>query len=133
MICLSGPRAAQLSPLPKSPMIRLGRACDAWGTAAFAQVLKEEIERLGPACLPLQQGLRTGSQALDRDIRAMILSVAETDACIRVRAGLFYLSVIAGCSCADDPTPIDECNEYCEVQLEIDKATAETTITLLPE
>jgi hypothetical protein len=50
-----------------------------------------------------------------------------------VKAGIFYTGVIAGCSCADDPTPVDELNEYCVVQFDIDRMTAETTVRLLAE
>jgi len=50
-----------------------------------------------------------------------------------VKAGLLYAGIIAGCSCADDPTPIDEVTEYCVVRFDIDKATAETKVTLLSE
>jgi hypothetical protein len=39
--------------------------------------------------------------------------------------------VIAGCSCADDPTPTNELDEFCELQLDIDKLTAVATVTLL--
>ena len=49
---------------------------------------------------------------------------------IRVKAGLAYNGIIAGCSCSDDPTPIDETNEYCEVLFSINKETAETTVEL---
>ena len=52
---------------------------------------------------------------------------------ILVKAGIFYTGIIAGCSCADDPTPLDEQNEYCELELNINKETAETTIVLLEE
>ena len=48
-----------------------------------------------------------------------------------MNAGIFYRSVIGGCSCADDPTPVDEQAEYCEVVVEIDKVTAEAKVTLL--
>jgi len=50
-----------------------------------------------------------------------------------VKAGIFYKSIIAGCSCSDDPSPIDEVDEHCEVMIEIDKRSAEATITLLPD
>jgi len=46
--------------------------------------------------------------------------------------GVFFQSVIGGCSCTDDPTPASEINEYCEALLEIDKATADTVI-MIPE
>ena len=41
--------------------------------------------------------------------------------------------MLAGCSCADDPTPVEEISQYCEVRLDIDKTTAETTVALLTE
>ena len=113
-------------------MIRFEQTLAAWGAPAFEPVLKEELERLTLDELPLQQGMVAGSHALKTGIQAMILSASETEEHIVARAGIFYRSIIAGCSCADDPTPIDECNEYCEVELKIDKATAETTIALLP-
>jgi len=105
----------------------------AWGRPDFKALLKREIEALSYRELPLQQGLTMGSYALDKDIEAMILSVQELETCIQVKVGIFYKSIIAGCSCADDPTPIDECNEHCEVMLEINKQTAATTITLLTD
>jgi hypothetical protein len=61
----------------------------------------------------------------------MILGVAEGSGTISVRAGVFFSAVIAGCSCADDPTPVDEINEYCESRVEIDRTTAEARLTLL--
>jgi hypothetical protein len=69
----------------------------------------------------------------DSPFQALIISVREDAGVIRVKAGMFYTGVIAGCSCADDPTPIDELTEYCVVQFDIDRATAATTVTLLAE
>ena len=106
---------------------------NAWGTPEFKAALMREIEQLSVNELPLQQGLTTGSHALDDDIQAMILNVQETRSSIRVKAGIFYKAIIAGCSCSDDPTPIDECNEHCEVLIEINKASGEATITLLQD
>jgi hypothetical protein len=68
---------------------------------------------------------------MPKSLCAMILSVTEQPECIQVKAGLFYTGSVAGCSCADDPTPLDEINEYCEARFDIDKQTAATTITLL--
>ena len=114
-------------------MIRLPNALNAWGTPGFEAILKQEIEELDAAHLPLQQGLAISSHVTDRPFRAMVISVREEPGVIRVKAGIFYTGVIAGCNCADDPTPIDEQNEYCVVQFEIDRATADTTVTLLEE
>jgi len=114
-------------------MIRLNNSLNAWGTPDFEAVLKQEIAQLGADQLPLQQGLSTGNYAADAPITVMINSVAEVEDVIRVRAGIFYKSVLGGCSCADDPTPTSENNEYCEVQLDIDKTTAATAITPVVE
>jgi len=113
--------------------MRLTKALSAWGTSDFAQVLKAEIESLDAGQLQLQRGLSTGSYAVADKLGAMIISVAEASNCIRAKAGIFYSSIIAGCSCADDPTPVDQSYEYCVVQLDIDKATAETTVVVLAE
>lgn len=36
-------------------------------------------------------------------------------------------------SCADDPTPVDELTEYCVLQFDIDRTTADASVTLLAE
>ena len=112
-------------------MIQLNKALKAWGTPDFKAVLKLEIARLGAAELPLQQGLSVSSYVTAEPITVMIINVAEIENVIRVKAGIFYQGVIGGCSCADDPTPINENNEYCEVLLDIDKTTAATSVALV--
>jgi len=112
---------------------RFSNTLKAWGTTDFKTVIKQEIEALSCHQLPLQQGLTSGSYALDDDIEAMILHMQESETSIQVKAGIFYKAVIAGCSCSDDPTPIDECNEHCEIIIDIDKQSAEATIKLLPD
>jgi hypothetical protein len=114
-------------------MIRLDKALSAWGAPDFVAVLKQEIAQLGADHLPLQQGLSTGNYVTDAPISVMINSVAEMEDVIRIRAGIFYQGVLGGCSCADDPTPASESNEYCEVQLDIDKATAAIAVVPLTE
>ncbi len=114
-------------------MIRLPQSLQSWGTPEFQGVLKRELEQLGSEQLPLQHGLSSSSYALDDKLNIIIHGVAEEAACLRVKAGIFYSGIIAGCSCADDPTPVDENIEYCEVRVDIDKTTAEATITLLAD
>lgn len=113
--------------------MQLKASLQAWNTPAFRDTLKAEIARLGPADLPLQQGLSGSSYATDTPPQAVILSATDAGDCLRVKAGLFYAGIIAGCSCADDPTPVDEQTEYCEVLLEIDKGSGETRVTLLAQ
>jgi hypothetical protein len=114
-------------------MIRLPKSLNAWGTPDFRNILKEEIEQMGAEQLPLQQGLSTSSYALDDKLNAIIISVSEGASLICAKVGIFYMGIIPGCSCADDPTPVEEQVEYCVVQLDINKMTAETTVALLAE
>ena len=114
-------------------MALLPKSLAAWNSLDFKKILKQEIAQLDASALPLQQGLTTGSYAIDSKREVMINGVSDDSNFIRVRAGIFYAGIIAGCNCADDPTPVDEHNEYCEVQFEINKVTAETMITLLTE
>jgi len=114
-------------------MIRLPNVLRARGTSEFSDILRQEIEQLDAQQLPLQQGLSFSSHVTDRPFQARIISTREENGFLRVKAGIFYTGIIAGCSCADDPTPIDELNEYCVVRLDIDTSTAETVVTLLNE
>lgn len=114
-------------------MIRLPQALAAWGTPEFTEVLRQDIEQLDAEQLPLQQGLSRSSYVTDQPFQARIIAAREEAGSLRVKAGIFYTGVIAGCSCADDPTPIDEMTEYCVVSLDIDTVTAEARVTLLDE
>lgn len=112
-------------------MIKLDKSLLAWGTPEFAEVLKQEVAQLGAGQLPLQQGLSSSNYVSEAPITVCINRVTEMDNTIRVTAGILYQGIISGCSCADDPTPINEINEYCEIQLDIDRATAVAAVTLL--
>jgi hypothetical protein len=113
-------------------VLQFTRARNAWGTPDFPAVVKREIEALDPGELPLQQGLSTTSYVTGARHTAMIIATQEAADHIRVRAGIFYAGVVAGCSCADDPTPVEAQHEYCEILIEIDQRTAKTIITLQP-
>lgn len=113
-----------------TPRIRLARSLQAWDTAGFATVLQQELEQLDPALLPLQQGLRGSSYAIERAPQVMLISASDRAGMIHARAGLFYTGIIAGCSCADDPTPVEEQAEYCVVDITIDRLTGAATIRL---
>ncbi len=117
----------------RSSVLRLSEAMKAWGTPDFTDILKREIEQLDTRWLPLQQALSRGSHVGTGDREAMILGITEEAGSIRVKAGVFYTGVIAGCNCADDPTPVAEEPEYCELRFDIDTATALATVTLLDD
>ena len=113
--------------------IRLPESANAWGTPDFNTVLKREIEGLDAGQLPLQEGLSLTSHVADSRHTAILLRAAEEGGVLRARVGLFYAGIIAGCSCADDPTPVDEVTEYCEMLLEIDLHTAEAAAALVED
>ncbi len=113
--------------------IQLKKSLSAWGTPEFNLILKMELEGLDVDQLPLQQGLSSSSFALDDNLSVIIMSSSLRTDIIAVKAGIFYSGLIAGCNCADDPSPdSNEQNEYCEIQLQIDRATGEASVSLIP-
>ncbi len=114
-------------------MINLCNVVNAWDTATFNDILKVELEKMGVDQLPLQQGLSFSNIALDTHIKVVPLSSTETDNSIIIKAGIFYSGIISGCNCADDPSPVNEQNEYCEVQINIQKISGDTIIHLLTD
>lgn len=112
-------------------MIRLAASLAAWGSPAFESTLRDELVRSGAAALPLQAAVTYGSCVADRPLGVMIKQVDDTAQRLCIKVGVAFHSIIAGCSCADDPTPENEIAEFCELLLDIDKMTADTSITLL--
>ena len=115
----------------QSPTMQLTHSLTAWKTADFSDIFKAEVKQLDPDLLPLQQGLAHSSSANGANLGVTVLNLGETPDEIQVKAGLFYSGIIAGCSCADDPTTQHEVNEYCEVRFVIKKHTGEAMVTLL--
>jgi hypothetical protein len=112
-------------------MIQLPKTRDAWNTPGFDQILKGELEAIDAAQLPLQQGLTLSSMVSPEPFSVIVIDKEESREFIQCRVSIIYAGIIAGCSCSDDPTPLDRQTEYCELQLEIDKLSAETRIILL--
>jgi len=112
-------------------VLSLQKSVVAWCGTSFNSTLKAELELAGAEHFPLQSGLSASGYALSDKLQVMVLGAVETEGMIRANVGVFYEGVISGCNCADDPTPVDTNNEYCEVQVEINLSTAEAVITLL--
>ena len=112
-------------------MIKLTTSLENIDSPDFKKVLKEDIQNIEPTLLPLQQGLSFSSYVGKGSFNAVILKITDNTNNLRIKAGIFYTGIIAGCSCSDDPTPTDEQNEYCEIQFDINKETAETDVKLL--
>ena len=117
--------------LEEKQMLKLTDVLKAWETPDFERTLKENIQELDNGVLPLQEGLSQSNHVGDEKISVIVLNTTETPESICVKTGIFYAGIIAGSCCADDPTPISENTEYCEVLFEINKKSAETAIILL--
>ena len=112
-------------------MFRLNLSLLAWDTDTFNVVFIKEVCALDLNDLPLQEALSHSSYANSDNLAATVLNKKSDDNKLFIKAGIFYTGIITGCNCADDPTPVDENNEYCEVLFSIDRKTAETTVSLL--
>lgn len=71
------------------------------------------------------------SHALEEKPDILVLGVDDDGGVIHVRIGVFYSGVVAGCSCADDPTPVEPVNEYCEMSVALDKLSGVATVRLV--
>jgi hypothetical protein len=109
-------------------MPRFDSALGDWGSDAFAETLKHEIEGLEPGILPLLQGSSRGGVPDEREIKAMLLQASEGPDSIQARVGIFFNEILAGCSCGDEPMSLQS---YCEMQVDIDKSTAEASFSVL--
>jgi len=114
-------------------MILLPKTLNAWGTKDFVLIFKQEVSGLDMNKLPLQQALSLSSYVSNEKISALVNRSEALENRLIIHAGIFYSGIIAGCSCSDDPTPIDTQNEYCEVIFTIDNKTAQTTVSLKPD
>lgn len=113
-------------------MTTLPNSLAAWGTADFRPVLKAELAALDADRLGLQAALTASSHALDHGHEAVLLAATENADSLAVKVGIFYRGVIAGCNCADDPSPPDELTEYCELAITIARPDGRAHIQLLP-
>ncbi len=111
--------------------MQLTSALNAWGSPQFADILKQELQAMPVEALPLQQGLERTSHVLDAPRSVMVIASNDSGDAICATVGVFYSGILAGCSCADDPTPVEPVPEYCEMRIEIDKATGEATAALV--
>lgn len=114
-------------------MILLPHSLQAIGAPDAKVRIKAELEQLSADLLPLQQAMAYSSYVSEEPFSVMVIDITEEPDSVLVTAGVFYRGIVAGCSCADDPTPIESQQEYCELLLRIDRATAETTVSLRPQ
>ena len=103
-------------PVDPAPILAALKQRDAPG---FHHALKRAIRSLP---LPLSALMQHGSRPRDSSPEPVILAVEDMGGMVRIRFGLFFQSIDAGCACEDDPTPINDINEYAELALILDMA-----------
>jgi len=112
-------------------MLQLTKSLQAWNSAEFKSTFIRQLSQLSLDELPLQQALLLGSYATKDNLKIIVNSMTEQQDSLLITTGIFYSSIIAGCNCSDDPTPVDPNSEYCEMLFTINKLTAETDIKII--
>ena len=113
--------------------LTLPETCTAWSQPDFGTVLLTELRQTGALPGLLQQGLSRGSHVLTDDVALLVLQRSEQGDALQVKAGLSYFSIIPGCACEADPTPMSELPEYVELGIAIRRSDAVATLALLDD
>jgi hypothetical protein len=111
-------------------MPTLACALRAWPSRSFAQALKRELEDLHIRYLPLEKGTTHGGMVDDDALTVTVLGVEETGEYILAKIGVFFTEIVICCGCGDDPMSV---NAYCQMQVVINKQSAEASFELLED
>ena len=113
------------------PSVCLARTLAAWSGPQREAVLKQELEELDSGLLPLREAMARGNQVAVEPVRVLVLATGEGEDCFQARLGLLFASLIGGCQCADDPSPLEALPEYAELEIRIDPLTGAAQWRLL--
>lgn len=119
--------------------IYLTQTLAAWDSPQRDAVLKQELERVDPGLLPLREAMAHGNQVAAEPFRVLVLTTGDDEvgagnekdaggagaegSDYRARVGLLFGSLVGGCQCADDPSPLEALPEYAELEIRIDRRT----------
>jgi hypothetical protein len=109
-------------------MATMPNSLQAWGSDDFKQVLQKEMETFRRDVLPLDQVIDHGNRVYDNDLGVTVMRVSDDENAIYAKVGVFFAEVISCVSCGEGD-PIDEA--YCEMQVTIDKRSAEATFQVV--
>lgn len=91
---------------------------DAWGTPDWDDALARFLSSVEARSLPLTRLLSYGSFPLEEGMVLRLLSATRPqDGVLLLKVAVFFDSVLAGCSCADDPSGESVFAEYGELEL----------------
>lgn len=115
---------------PQLVSVLFTESLSAWPSAAFNNSVKLELKNLKPDILPLNKATTQGGRIDDNHIDFTILNTSDSDHSLQIKAGVFFIEIIGGCNCGDEPHSV---NGYCEIQVSINKETSETHFILLDD
>lgn len=106
--------------------MKLIRACEAWNTSRFEEILKEELSLMGPDALQLHRATSNGGLIEKQGLQFHLLnSDADADT-LYISLQVFFDETIINCGCGDDPYAVPG---VCTLQLEIRRSDADAQIT----
>lgn len=111
-------------------MPKLIESLRAWNSDQFPNTLKHELENMEAGTLPLMMGVSQGGIPDDKTISVSLLKVKEHPTSIQADVSVFFTEILAGCSCGDEPMSM---NGYCEMQVRVDKTTADAEFKILTD
>lgn len=111
------------------PCINLAEVAAAWRLPVFERKFCRAVADLDKSLLPLQAALEQGNHVGESPPGVTVLGCQRTGDVIEVRAGIFFTGINAGNCCADDPGPVEEHPEYCELVFRIHAVSGETSIS----
>jgi hypothetical protein len=109
-------------------MLDFSSVVKAWGSPDFQARFKAAVEQLSHGQLPLQQALAHTSSVSDEPFTAVVISCDADDDILYINAAIFFSGIVAGCSCADDPTPLEPQLENCLLQFDIDRQSGAASV-----
>lgn len=109
-------------------MPKFTRTLHSWKTDSFVSNLKNEIKNLAAGSLPLAKSLTQGGYVDDTNLEVSVMQCTEDDHFIYVKTGIFFTEIVVCCGCGDEPM---RQNAYCDMQITIDKITAETAFMVI--
>ena len=109
-------------------MITLPASLKHWNSTSFKDTFKSEVLNLKPDSIPLHLATTQGGYVNYDNIGLSILSTNEDENYLNIKTGIFFTELVGGCNCDDDPASD---NTYCELLVNIDKSSAETTFALI--
>lgn len=110
-------------------MIALPQTLAAWSDESLANTALRELDANNLLARLLQRGLQRGNIALLDNVSARVLRAHQHSDAYHLRLGVSYCSLITGCACSDDPTPLSELPEYVELDIHL-TADAQASVTL---